>query len=141
MGGRGASTPSGAMAQVSDIGKAVVGGATTAIAKKQMIANVRLTNANATDREVDAKMNTDMFDMYNSTSAGKKAVLGGMLQQKSGVKTKYPIGAAIGAASSAKKYFEKPSRPTGPGTRVPKPTKENPWPMMDIVQKWFQVPR
>ncbi len=98
-GGGGASTPSGAMGTISDIGQAVTGGVNTAIANRAMQANVRSTTATAETKEVDAKMAKDMFKFYNSNSALKKSVLSGMLSRVSNVRGE--IGAGIGAATSA----------------------------------------
>lgn len=96
-GGKGASTPAIAKAEVPKISQAFTTGSTTAIARKAMQANVRNINAQALTNEIDAKMNKDMHQLYGSNSAVKRATLAGMLSRKANLRGE--IGASIGAAS------------------------------------------
>jgi len=92
-GGRGASTPSGAQAQLPDLGKTF----TTAAMMKANVAN---TNAIASTNAVDAKWANDLYDFYSRDPSIKRTVLSGMLSAKTGVGG--VVGAVLGASSSAR---------------------------------------
>jgi hypothetical protein len=104
-GGMGASTPAGAQATIGQMGQAVRGGISSAVALKSAKANVRHVKAQAKAAEVDALMARDMYEYYNASPALKSAVLGGMLGKKIGAPL--GVGAALSAAgSSGKKVGE-----------------------------------
>lgn len=94
-GGRGASTPGGSQASLPDLSAGVSRGVQSAVALKQGLANAKLT-------EVDAKMASDMYKLYNSNEVLKKGVLTGMLTQRAGgSKLSGLLGAGLGAGVSA----------------------------------------
>jgi len=99
-GGRGASTPSGATAQVPDAGRSVNSAVTNMIQRKQMEANVRNTNAIGVSNAVEAKFNEDAWSQYESSAPHLKgAITGGMLARRAGLPGH--VGAIIGGSSSA----------------------------------------
>ncbi len=102
-GGRGASTPGGAVAQVPDLGQAVGAVRSRGIQRAQMEANVLNTEAIAATNAVEAKINQDMLRKYESSGAVKGAVLGGMLGRRAGVTG--PVGAMFGGVSSGRTLF------------------------------------
>ncbi len=103
-GGRGASTPSGATAQVPELGQTVAGVSSRAIQRSLMKANVRNTNAIAASNAVEAKLSQDMLSKYEGNTVVKGAVLGGMLGKRAGVSG--PAGAILGTATSGRKAFD-----------------------------------
>ena len=100
-GGGGASTPGGAQANVGDLGRAITGGVTSAVAVRQAKANIASVELNTAEKAINVKMLKDMYDFYNSNSAVKKGTLGGMLGQKAGLPL--GIGAGLGVGTSSGK--------------------------------------
>ncbi len=101
-GGRGASTPTGAVSQVPDMGHAVSGVSARAIQRSAMKANVMNTQAIAASNAVQAKLDEDMLAMYEKSS-DKDAVLGGMLAKRSGVSSH--LGAILGSQTSSQAHM------------------------------------
>jgi len=71
--GRGASTPSGAVAQIPDVGKSVSSGVSNAIQASSMRANVRNINAIAGQNELDARISQDALGFYDRADPSVKA--------------------------------------------------------------------
>ncbi len=63
-GGKGASTPTSQAAGVADAAKALTSGSNSAVAARQMIANVRLTNANADKASWDAVVSKEKTGLF-----------------------------------------------------------------------------
>lgn len=86
-GGKGASTPTGAMGTAPDFGASLSKGVNSAIALQGMKANVANTMASAGQNEVKANLDKQMLDFFNrSPQEVKKAVLGMRLSNQSGGK-------------------------------------------------------
>lgn len=100
-GGRGASTPSGATAQVPDYAQSVAGVSSRAIQRTHMRSTVRNLDAIGTSNAVQAKMDTDMLNVYNASPGLQGAVIGGRLMEAGGIKTGRPVGAIISGVASA----------------------------------------
>lgn len=106
-GGKGASTPSGSMAQVPNFGKTLGDMAQRGIAKKQMEANVRNTDAQASSAVVRAKMDNRMLAMLEANPGLYDATAGGMAAKAAGINPN--VGAVIGGATSAQKHKKRVS--------------------------------
>lgn len=104
-GGRGASTPSGATAQVPDFGSIANSAMSVRTAYKQAEANIRSTVATARDKEIDNIISEDALRTYESDPTVRQAVIGGNLGRRAGVPG--PLGAVMGGSSSAlKRWFK-----------------------------------
>lgn len=124
-GGRGASSPSGSMAAASSLGQAAAGASGRAISRQHAQATVKnLAQVNATNA-FDAQASTDALKVYNNSPTVQKAVLGGLIASKSGVKG--PVGAILGAAHSGatkgKEILKKTHKWTPPPTKQSTRTK------------------
>lgn len=109
-GGSGASTPSGAQANISDLGESLSRGISTAVANKAMRANVqqiragmRVTNEQAKQAQIKTKMVQDMYDYYNSSVARRTAAQSAMLSKESGLRPE--AGVVLDAATSTAAKF------------------------------------
>lgn len=100
-GGKGASTPSGSTALVPDFGQSVAGVSARAIQRQHMKSTVRNLDAIGRTNAVEAKYAEDAYNTYDASPTIKKGVIGGTLANRAGVKG--PVGAMVGAASSAVK--------------------------------------
>lgn len=98
-GGRGASTPSGSVAQIPDVGKSLSSAFSNYTQRKQANAVVKNTEAVARSTEVAAILDEFMLEHINTNPSAKSAVIGGMIGQKAGVRG--PLGAVIGLGTSA----------------------------------------
>lgn len=107
-GGRGASSPSGNVAQVPDGGSVASSAVQARAAHMSMRANTRATNATATGTELDNIINKDALRTYNQDPTIRKAVIGGNLGRRAGVPG--PVGAVLGGAASAAQRFFEPTR-------------------------------
>ncbi len=97
-GGRGASSPSGNMAPATGLGQAAAGVSSRAIQRKHMTASVTGMNNQNVQSALDAKYQTDAYELYKSDPTVKRAVAAGILGKKAG---SAPIGAIVGGGSSA----------------------------------------
>ncbi len=135
-GGRGASSPSGATAQVPDGGSIATSAVQARSAHLSMKANTRATNATAEGTELDNIVNRDALRTYNLDPTVRKTVIGGNLGRRAGAPG--PIGAIMGGASSAAKRFIRPTLKrldeaypskidlkSGTQRRPPRPTRPN----------------
>lgn len=107
-GGRGASSPSGATAQVPDGGSIATSAVQARTAHMQMKATTRATNATATGTELDNIINKDALRTYNNDPTVRSAVIGGNLGRRAGVPG--PVGAVLGGASSAAARAKVPNK-------------------------------
>lgn len=106
-GGRGASSPSGTVAQVPDGGSIASSAVNARSAHLSMKANTRATNATATGTELDNIINQDALRTYNTDPTVRAAVIGGNLGRRAGAPG--PIGAIMGGASSALRRMVRPT--------------------------------
>lgn len=106
-GGRGASSPSGATAQVPD-GSSLSSAMSNAMAYKQAKAQVRATNATADSNEVDAQIDKDALHTYQTNPEVRKSVIGGNLGRRAGVPG--PVGAIMGGVSSGFRGWTRSNR-------------------------------
>lgn len=104
-GGRGASSPSGATAQIPDFGSIANSAMSVRTAFKQAQANIRSTEATARDKEIDNVISEDALKTYQTDPTVREAVVGGNLGRRAGVPG--PIGAIMGGSSSALKRWYK----------------------------------
>ncbi len=95
MGGRGASTPSGATAQVPDYGSLSAKGATAGAQAAVARANIKNVSAIGASNAVDAKMKEDMYKLYSDNPMLREIVLGALLAKQTGIPSS--AGALTGA--------------------------------------------
>ncbi len=66
-GGKGASTPSGAMGQVPDYGTSIMKGVSTAFQAQQAVASIERTKVETDKQRFDAQIERDKYDAYQAT--------------------------------------------------------------------------
>lgn len=99
-GGRGASTPSGATAQIPDVGKSVSSAYANYTQRRMADANIKNVEVTTASNAVDMAMKQKMLKFTESTPEIEGAVAGGMAAQKAGVP---PFtGAIMGAGGGAR---------------------------------------
>jgi len=99
-GGKGASTPTGSLASVPDLGSSVLSGASAATALQSMKANVRKTNTEAVKGEVDNYFDKKAKQQFENRSPEyQEAMLAGRIANKMGVSPN--LGASAEGARGA----------------------------------------
>ena len=96
-----ASTPSGSLASVPDIGGSALSGAATAVQLKGVKAQVEKTYADASNSKTEAEKNKMVLDYIKKNPDVMKAFLDGRVAKDAGMRGE--IGAALGQVTSAGK--------------------------------------
>jgi len=97
-GGKGASTPSGSLATIPDMGNALTNSVSTAIQMKQMNANVKQTIAQSKIANVQANFDQEMWDYYDKNRKKMQtSTMTAAIAKKAGIRPE--IGATAGVMS------------------------------------------
>lgn len=101
-GGRGASTPGGSQAGLADLGANMNSALSVGNAIAGMRAEIARKHLDIQNTKMSLQMRRDMFDLYNSSSAVKRATNSAMLSKEAGVPGWLAgFTGGIGGASSA----------------------------------------
>lgn len=106
-GGRGASTPTGAVAKVPDLGLAASAASVATNNRELAKANVANTRAIGITNAAQAQYETDALAAYGKSPAIRETVIGGILSKHAGVPG--AVGAVTGASASAAGLLRKPA--------------------------------